>query len=99
MLCIIAPAKRIKTDEVFMSSRHQPFFLEDSRKLLPTLKALNQEQLRRLLKCSPQIAEEARKQAEAAAAAKKAEEAAAEAAAAPAEEAAETVAPEAPAAE
>ena len=62
MLCIIAPAKRIKTDEVFMSSRHQPFFLEDSRKLLPTLKALNQEQLRRLLKCSPQIAEEARKQ-------------------------------------
>ena len=62
MLCIIAPAKRIKTDEVFISPRHQPFFLEDSRKLLPTLKALNQEQLRRLLKCSPQIAEEARKQ-------------------------------------
>lgn len=62
MKLIIAPAKRIKDDEVFLQPRRFPFFLEDSRKLLSIMKTLSAKQLEKLLKCSSKIAEEAAKQ-------------------------------------
>lgn len=59
MKIIITPAKRMKKEVDVFEVEGIPIFIDQTQEILKCLQTLNQEEIRKVLKCSPSIAKEA----------------------------------------
>lgn len=58
MRIIISPAKKMKTDNDFLSHRHMPVFIKETQELLEYLSNRTYEELKEIWKCNENIANE-----------------------------------------